>query len=108
MPLEQEFLDWFNQTAAYEPPTGTDAYGKPTYGTPVSVACRVEGKIQQVTDKAGNLVRSMQELACATPSTSFDFNGRWTLPGDTSGRTPIAIGGYPDENGNAYLTVVKF
>jgi len=45
--------EYMNQTAKWYKKTGTDAYGKPIYDTPVDVLCRFEGGMKLIKDKNG-------------------------------------------------------
>lgn len=48
------FKAFMDATISIKPSTGFDAWGKPTYGTPFNLKCRIEPKIELVPGKDGN------------------------------------------------------
>jgi hypothetical protein len=45
--------DYTNQTATLKTATGTDDYGSTTYGSPVTIACRIEASRRLLKDARG-------------------------------------------------------
>jgi len=60
------------QTVEHRAYTGQDAYGKPTYGAPVTRRCRIEYQVQTVGNQQG------QER---TSNTALYFDGTFAVTG---------------------------
>jgi len=67
-----------NQTAYVASVTSLDAYGKPTYGTPVARSVRVEVKRQAVTNARGEEAVANHRLWCLE---AIALTDRVWLPG---------------------------
>lgn len=52
----------FRQTMTYWAPTGHDTYGKPTFASPTTYACRWEDKQELFRDKKGQEVISKSKV----------------------------------------------
>lgn len=75
------------QTCTYWAKTGTDQYNKPTFGTPVTLACRWEDTSEKVIDKHGAEIVSKSRVFTAV---EFSAEGYLAL-GDHTG-TPSPLG----------------
>lgn len=56
------FLTALNQTVTYWAQTGLDTYGKGTFASPVTRACRWEDKAELILDKYGEEVVSQSRV----------------------------------------------
>lgn len=61
------YTDDMNQVATYWAPLGLDAFGKPTYSAPITIACRWQDKVDLVRDANGRQVVSMAIVYPAQP-----------------------------------------
>lgn len=93
------------QTAYVASVTGTDAYGKPTYGTPVARAVRVEESRRMVLGSQGEETVSSHRLWCLT---AIAITDRIWLPGTSTSsveasRLPISVASVSDFAGSRTL-----
>lgn len=65
----QDLLSMFSQTITVAPYVSQNSYGEPTYGTAVSYAARVQGKMQMVRDSMGQERVSTVTCFVATTAT---------------------------------------
>lgn len=95
------------QALTVAPLSGRNVEGAKTYGAAVPYACRLAGKRRQVLDARGQQVVCNQTAWLATADV-VDPEGLVTLSTADVGSTEsfaihppiIAVGRYPDENGN--------
>lgn len=98
-----------NQTAYVASVTGLDAYGKPTYGTPVARSVRVEARRQATTNARGEEAISNHRLWCLEPIALTD---RVWLPGASTAsaeasNVPLSVNSAGDFAGNRTLYRVE-
>jgi len=105
MALEQDFLEWFNQTVTIEPFTGVNTYGEPQYGDPVQYSAFVQHKTKLVRDRTGQEVVSTAQVYL-DGSVDVGIQDRITLP---EGSQPVilSIEVLPDETGSTHHKVVN-
>lgn len=92
---------WLRQTAYKASVTGTDSYGKPSYGAPVAVPVRVELESRMVRTAQGEQVQSSHKLWSLTAIAVTD---RVWLPGSNSAdatvsKLPLAVNAVGDKAG---------
>ena len=101
MVFESEFLDMMPDEVEVEPFEGFDDYGKPSYGFPTSIRCRIVHRPREFRDKDGRLVLSKAQIWLAG-NYDTDVRSRVTLP-DVSDefKNPPLLGveRYPDQDG---------
>jgi hypothetical protein len=107
MTLDRELLELMPQTVSIEVAAGQNEYGERTYGAPVEVRARVEGRTRVVTTMTGEERVStstvyLGEVVCVGP------NDRITLPAGYTPQQPeiLAIERMPDEKGDFYEAVL--
>jgi len=105
MALEQDFLEWFNQTITLEPFTGVNTYGEPQYGTAVQYSAFVQRKTKLVRDRIGQEAVSTSQVYL-NGTVNVDIQDRITLP-DGSRPVILSIEALPDETGNIHHKVVN-
>jgi len=105
MALEQDFLEWFNQTVTIEPFTGVNAYGEPQYGTAVQYSAFVQQKPKLVRAATGQEVVSTAQVYL-DGMVSVGVQDRITLLG---GSQPVilSVEALPDETGAVHHRVVN-
>ncbi|MBW2561268.1 MAG: hypothetical protein JRE40_10505 [Deltaproteobacteria bacterium] len=105
MPLEQGFLEWFNQTVTIEPFTGVNVNGEPQYGAAVQYSAFVQRRTRLVRDRAGQEVVSTAQVYL-DGSVDVGIQDRITLP-DGSQPVILSIEVLPDETGSTHHKVVN-
>jgi len=105
MALEQDFLEWFNQTVTIEPFTGVNTYGEPQYGDSVQYSAFVQRKTKLVRDRMGQEVVSSAQVYL-DGSVDVSIQDRITLP-DGSQPVILSIEALPDETGSIHHKVVN-
>lgn len=100
---------WLRQTAYRAAVTGTDSYGRPSYGAPAAFAVRVELESRVVRNAQGEEVQSTHKLWCLTPVGVTD---RIWLPGLDSNnadlsKLPLAVMAAGDKSGSRTLYEVR-
>lgn len=80
MVLAQNLAAFFNQTVTIEPYTGKDDFGKPTYGTGVDYAAKIEFSTMNIRTDYDREIKSTRQIFLNTTTTSFDTRDRITLP----------------------------
>lgn len=100
---------WLTQTAYRAAVTGTDSYGRPSYGTPASFRVRVELEVRMVRNAQGEEVQSTHKLWSLTPVSVTD---RLWLPGTDStnadvSKLPLAVNAVGDKSASRTLYEVR-
>lgn len=103
MAFVDDFSDMLTQTITWSPLTGRDGYSAPSYGSPVSLKCRIERKNRLVTNSQGQQVTStasaiIQGHPVIDPQDLIKFDDG-TLP------TIVSVAQIPDENGPCYTKI---
>lgn len=83
-------------------PVTKDGRGDEVDGSPVVIACYIEGSTQWVRDSGGNYVKSTVLVITDQIHSEINESSRFTLPADYSHRTrlrPIAVDTVNDDNG---------
>lgn len=103
-----DLLDMFADTVIYEPRLTTDGKGKATYdvANPVTIRAMVYGKVMQVRDPNGHVVKSTVQAILAGHN-NVSVLGRFTLPARFAPTQPkaLAVDKFSDENGAHHETV---
>ena len=99
-------LDMFADTVTIRRRIGTDGYGAETYGDPFNVRAMIYGRITQVRDGNGHVVKSTVTVILAgdnslTPLDEFTLPSRFTVLKPH----PIAIDKASHEHGAHHETV---
>ena len=81
---------WYTDTVYVASPTGNNAFGELSYGTPIAVKARVEDKFDRIVGTDGNTVEVNHRIFTSTKITKQD---RVWLPGDD--RTNDALAKVP-------------
>ncbi len=105
LPLNDDLAEMFTDTVAIERFIQTTGDGDDTYGSPMTVPCRISEKIQKVLMPDGREVVSRVKITInAKPKcTVMD---RFTFPDGYLPRTakPMAVSWHQDENGPHHET----
>jgi hypothetical protein len=90
MPLEQDFRDSMTETVQLAARTGSDGYGKPTYGSNVASVARIERRPKMIRDADGTEKVSMARLYCPPATVAENAFGfyRLTMP---DGTIPVVL-----------------
>ncbi len=97
-----------NQLATYWPKTGVDVFGLPTFGAPVSIACRWQDKAELVRTPNG---REVVSSSVVYPNQALVVGG-WLAPGtfvtvnpraEADAHEIISTGSSPDLAGTTIL-----
>lgn len=96
---------WLRQTAYKASVTGTDVYGKPSYGTPIAVPVRVELESRMLRTAQGEQVQSSHKLWSLT---GIALTDRVWLPGASTAdpnaaKLPLAVNAVGDKRGGRTL-----
>jgi hypothetical protein len=104
--MDPAFLDLLTQTLTIAPFLSQDAYGAPTYGTPVTVPCYIEQRSSVAIGASGPL-RVMETKVWVDGNTVVDQRSRVTFADGTV--APIqAMERWPDMAGNTDHVVLFF
>jgi len=99
------FADVLVDTVTVEPWAGQNPNGGATYGSPVSLRCRVVRGSRMFRDQQGQMVLSIATLYAGADEVRIGPKDRVTLP---DGSQPPILGSpsiYPDESGDLVQTV---
>jgi len=99
MPIS-DWVDVMPYIVTYQPVTGRDDYGAPTYGTAVDYTARVRRKHQRVVSRVTgqDTISDCQVWVAGIPS-SISTDAKITLP-DGSSPKIVSWDVVPDENGD--------
>jgi hypothetical protein len=98
--LMAELADMYADEITYEPRTGQDGHGTPTFGSAVTIKCHLRGEHKLVKNSAGQEELSTVQ-AWLDGVYGVSIQGRFTLPARYSPQQPpaIAVDPHTDENG---------
>lgn len=101
-----DLLSLFSQTITIAPYSGQNSYGESTWGTAVSYAARVEGKMQMVRDSLG--AERVSSVTCyVATTTAISPKDKLTLPSGWTPASPpiLAVQRQTDELGDHHIVV---
>jgi len=102
--LPGTIASWLRQTITIAPYSSMNDYGEATYGTAVSVACRLVQENKMVRDRGGRETVSTVNITI-DGSIDVDVRDLITLP-DTTTPPILSIEDIPGPDGVSYIKVI--
>lgn len=102
--MDYELKKLLKETVSIKPLSSINAYNEPTFGSAVSVACRIQQKVMVIFDSEGKETVSHTQIF-VNGDTVVTVDSQITLPAGTTPRI-LQITQSPDETGAAYFKCI--